>query len=82
MVTVSDPVSVTCTVHVHKEDGSYWAEIEEYPGAFAAGDTLDELWESVSEAIELYLSTPTSPVTVRSVVEDGVVVEHKFLVCS
>lgn len=79
---MGEPTSVTCTVHVHQEGDSYWAEVQEYPGVFAAGDTLDELWESLQEAIGLYLSTPTSPVTVRSTVDDGAVVEQKFLVCS
>jgi len=40
---------------VHHEDGSYWAEVPELPGCFAAGDTLDELKESLIEAIVLYL---------------------------
>lgn len=42
-------------VLVHEEDGSYWAEIEELPGCFASGDDLEQLRESVVEAITLYL---------------------------
>lgn len=79
---MSEKMSVTCTVHVHHEDGGYWAEVEEYPGVFAAGDSLDELWESLYEGIGLVLSTSTSTVTVQPTVDDGAVVEQKLLVCS
>lgn len=56
------------SVLIHEEDGTFWAEVEELPGCFAAGDTEDELWASLAEAMSLYLSTPGSPVgvTVRS----------------
>jgi predicted RNase H-like HicB family nuclease len=56
--------SIDYTVTVHQEDGSYWAEVDELPGCFAAGDSLDELWESLREAVELYVSTPESKVSV------------------
>ncbi len=39
---------------VHKEDGSFWAEVPSCPGLFASGDTLDELVEALSEAWALY----------------------------
>ena len=45
-------------VDVHREDGSYWAEVRELPGCFASGGTVDELVEAVEEAVALYLSTP------------------------
>lgn len=44
------------TARVHAEDGSYWADVPELPGCFAAGDTLDELFESLREGVTLYLS--------------------------
>lgn len=40
-------------VHVRSEDGSFWATVEEYPGVFATGDTLDELRESLEEGVAL-----------------------------
>jgi predicted RNase H-like HicB family nuclease len=40
---------------VHKEDGSYWAEVKELPGCFASGRTLDEVMEGLSEAVALCL---------------------------
>ena len=43
------------TVVAHWEDGHFWAEVPELPGAFACGETLHELRESVAEAIGLYL---------------------------
>jgi len=44
------------TVNVHMEDESYWADVPELPGCFASGDTLDELFNSVREGIQLYLA--------------------------
>lgn len=49
--------TTTYTVHVHTEDdGSLWAEVVDLPGCFASGDTLDELWEALQEAVSLYLT--------------------------
>jgi predicted RNase H-like HicB family nuclease len=56
-------------VDVHHEEGSYWAEVRELPGCFAAGDTVAELIESVEEAVALYLAPPeageTPPVAIE-----------------
>lgn len=41
---------------VHEEDGLLWAEVLDLPGCFASGDSLDELRESLEEAVVLYLS--------------------------
>jgi predicted RNase H-like HicB family nuclease len=53
-------------VDVHREDGSYWAEVRELPGCFASGATVAELVEAVEEAVALYLAapegTPAAPV--------------------
>ena len=51
------------TVNVHMEDESYWADVTELPGCFASGDTLDELFNSVREGIQLYLADESEPVT-------------------
>lgn len=70
-------------VMVHEEDGSYWAEVAELPGCFASGDSREELFEALAEAIGLYLSTPASPVRVQ--VENaepvGEAVDARVLVC-
>lgn len=48
----------TFTVQVHHEDdGSLWAEVDGLPGCFASGFDMNELRESLQEAIGLYLST-------------------------
>lgn len=48
---------MTQTVHIsiHLEDQAYWATVDEYPGVFAAGDTLDELRESLEEGLSLVI---------------------------
>jgi predicted RNase H-like HicB family nuclease len=44
------------TAAIHHECGGYWAEVVELPGCFAAGDSFDELFESLHEGIRLYLA--------------------------
>lgn len=65
-------------VLIRQEDGTYWATVDELPGVFATGDTLDELKEAVVEAITLYVadddataSTPTSQVDEMRVLVPG-----------
>jgi predicted RNase H-like HicB family nuclease len=41
---------------VHREDGANWAQVHEWPGCFATGDTLDELVACLEEAITLYVT--------------------------
>lgn len=41
--------------NIHREDGSYWADVSELPGCFASGDSLDELIEALLEGVQLYL---------------------------
>ena len=71
------------SVSIHEEDGAYWAEVEELPGCFAAGDTKEELLASLGEAIGLYLSTPESTFGVTRIVEQEVTshsTESKILI--
>ncbi|HEU4463297.1 MAG TPA: type II toxin-antitoxin system HicB family antitoxin [Solirubrobacterales bacterium] len=44
------------TANIRLEEGSYWAEVPALPGCFAAGSTLDELFASLREGIELYVA--------------------------
>lgn len=49
----------TYTIIVHEEEEAgdgYWAEVEELPGCYASGDTLDELEEDVKGAIEQHVA--------------------------
>jgi predicted RNase H-like HicB family nuclease len=43
------------TVVVHREPSGFWSEVDELPGCFASGRTLDELTEALGEAVGLYL---------------------------
>jgi predicted RNase H-like HicB family nuclease len=43
------------TANIHLEDGSYWADVLELPGCFGSGDSLDELFDSLREGVQLYL---------------------------
>jgi predicted RNase H-like HicB family nuclease len=43
------------TARIRLEDGSYWADVDELPGCFASGDTLDELFDSLKEGVALCL---------------------------
>lgn len=60
--------------NIRREDGSYWADVPALPGCFAAGDTLDELFNSLREGIELYLAdepdeqAPDGPLRLTSAV--------------
>ncbi|HZK15275.1 MAG TPA: type II toxin-antitoxin system HicB family antitoxin [Solirubrobacterales bacterium] len=44
------------TARIHIEEGSHWADVPELPGCFASGDSLDELFASLQEGVELYLA--------------------------
>ena len=49
----------------HREDNSYWAEVEELAGTFAAGDSVQELYDALAEAIALVADGP-EPVVLAS----------------
>lgn len=52
-------MNATYSVNVElDDDGSYVASVEDLPGCFASGFTVEELDESLSEAISQYLSVP------------------------
>jgi predicted RNase H-like HicB family nuclease len=52
MASTSQPLNV----RVRLEDDVYWATVDEFPGVFATGDTLDELRENLAEGIALVLA--------------------------
>jgi len=47
----------------HEDDGSTWAEVLDLPGCFASGDSMEELWEALAEAIFLYLADDAGSIT-------------------
>jgi predicted RNase H-like HicB family nuclease len=44
-------------VRVRFEEQAFWATVDEYPGVFATGDSLDELRESLEEGISLVVGS-------------------------
>lgn len=52
---MSQELDLELTARIRLEEETYWAEVVELPGCFAAGDTLDELFDSLREAVGLYL---------------------------
>jgi predicted RNase H-like HicB family nuclease len=60
------------TANIRLEEGSYWADVPALPGCFASGNDLDELFDSLREGIELYLSDddrrPDGPLRLTSAV--------------
>lgn len=45
-------------VGIRREEGAFWATVDEFPGVFATGDDRDELHESTQEGIALILAQP------------------------
>ena len=44
-------------VKIHKaEDGGYWAEVPSIPGCMTQGDSIEELFENIRDAVEGCLS--------------------------
>lgn len=60
------PIEGNWRVTVHREDGHFWAEVHDMPGAFASGDTMEELIEALTESIAMYLSSKNVEVTIRN----------------
>ncbi|HEX3528615.1 MAG TPA: type II toxin-antitoxin system HicB family antitoxin [Thermoanaerobaculia bacterium] len=46
------------------EKGGYWAEVPALPGCFTQGDTLDEVYHNLSEAIACHLDLASDDVRV------------------
>lgn len=45
-------------VRVHRDDGAFWATVDEYPGVFATGRDLEELRVVLEEGICLMVAEP------------------------
>lgn len=75
----------TYTIRVHNEDdGTVWAEVDDLPGCFATGDSVEELWVNLAEAIGLYLSNDQVRVEVQLQQPEPIVVhtrEQLYAVC-
>ncbi len=60
---ISSPTVYKAVVHP-EEEGGYWAEVAGLPGCFTQGETLDELYHNLAEAIASHLDLDTDTVRV------------------
>lgn len=78
------PIEGNWRVTVHNEDGHLWAEVLDMPGVFVSGDSMEELIESLTEAIGMFLSSNNVEVVVKDLVlvpdeeEKGTVPEGQY----
>ncbi len=66
-ITLESPISPTAIYKavVHPEaEGGYWAEILDLPGCFTQGQTLDEMYHNLPEAIACHLDVEPAAVRV------------------
>ena len=54
-------MEIDVVIHHDSETESYWAESPQLPGCHGAGKTLEELYESLQEAVQLYLEDGDHP---------------------
>lgn len=54
-------VDIEVVIHHDSETESYWAVSPQLPGCHAAGKTLEDLYESLQEAVQLYLEDGEHP---------------------
>lgn len=67
------------TVEVHDEDGSLWGQVVEEPGCFGTGDNMDELAESLAEALSLVGAL--HPRFDNDEILEGESVERRLMLC-
>ena len=48
-------VPIKIKMKIHKENGYYWAESPDCPGAYTMGDTLKELDKNMKESVGLWI---------------------------
>lgn len=67
---MSTTETMTYNINVHyDDDGMLWADVQELPGCFASGGSLDELREALEEAISLYLTNEPDRGTIHKMVK-------------
>jgi predicted RNase H-like HicB family nuclease len=59
-------------LEVHREDGFFWAQVTEWPGCLASGESLEELMEAVEEAISLSITAGDQPLVPVRLRIDGI----------
>ena len=59
------PHQTTFRAVVHAEaEGGYWAEVPELEGCFTQGDTLDEIYRNLTEAVACHLDIDVARVRI------------------
>ncbi len=51
-------IKYTVIIHESEDEGrkgGYWAEVRECPGCVSQGDTLEEMFQMIGEALSLWL---------------------------
>lgn len=56
-------VSYRALVHPEQE-GGYWAEVPDLPGCFTQGDTLDEIYHNLADAVACHLDLEADSVRI------------------
>lgn len=62
--TLTAPPTIYKAVVHPEEEGGYWAEVAGLPGCFTQGETLDELYHNLAEAIASHLDLDAETVRV------------------
>jgi predicted RNase H-like HicB family nuclease len=58
-------VSVSAVVHAEPE-GGYWAEVPDLPGCVTQGESLDELYDNLREAVAAHQDVDETEVQIAS----------------
>ncbi len=65
MSQLPNPQKMAYRAVVHaEEDGGYWAEVPDLPGCLTQGDTLDEVYRNLTEAIACHLDLTSEDIRV------------------
>ena len=63
--TSAHPEIRTFKAIIHREaEGGYWAEVPELQGCFTQGDTLDEVYQNLTEAVACHLDVEPEAVRI------------------
>jgi predicted RNase H-like HicB family nuclease len=65
MSTTSNPSQTVFKAVIHAQpEGGYWAEVPELSGCFTQGDTLDEVYFNLTEAVACHLDLDIAQVRI------------------
>lgn len=58
---------------VHKEGSGFWAECMELSGCFTQADSMEELYENMQEALNLYIEEPENSKKLAPLPDESIV---------